>query len=106
MKKIKINSLCKFEEQLNLDKYTVDHIFKEQQNENLKEQNSEYTLRGTIIHSGTSEAGHYYSFIKQKEKWFKFNDEIIEEVDYSKVEEEAYGGGGDDSAAMLEKEAF
>ena len=42
----------------------------------------EYQLRGVVIHMGTSDGGHYYSFINDKlgEKggkpgqWYEFND--------------------------------
>lgn len=37
-----------------------------------------YNLRGAVIHSGTSEGGHYYSFINSKDQWYCFNDEFIE----------------------------
>ena len=32
-----------------------------------------------MIHSGFADAGHYYSFIKEKEKWYEFNDDYINE---------------------------
>ena len=53
---------------------------------------SQYKLRGTVIHSGTADGGHYYSFIKDKEQWYSFNDEFVEPIDQSKVEEEGFGG--------------
>jgi ubiquitin C-terminal hydrolase len=58
------------------------------------DQHYQYELRGVVIHSGTSEAGHYYSFIKEEDsrKWYEFNDELIAEMDYRKVEEEGFGG--------------
>ena len=44
-----------------------------------------YDLVGVVVHSGQANAGHYYSFIKNRyssgEKWFKFNDTTVEEVD-------------------------
>jgi len=36
-----------------------------------------YVLKGVVIHSGTSEGGHYYSLIKKEGKWFKFNDQSV-----------------------------
>jgi ubiquitin C-terminal hydrolase len=35
----------------------------------------QYHLKGIVVHSGTSEFGHYYSIIKcQNENWLKFDD--------------------------------
>ena len=40
-----------------------------------------YQLKGVVVHNGTSETGHYYAFIKDREetkdddgKWYEFND--------------------------------
>lgn len=33
-----------------------------------------YHLKGVVVHAGTAEAGHYYSFIKDDSKWYEFND--------------------------------
>ena len=34
-----------------------------------------YKLKGVVIHTGTANYGHYYSFINIKEdKWREFND--------------------------------
>ena len=55
-----------------------------------------YDLVGIVVHSGQASAGHYYSFIKdrQTEKWLKFNDTTVEEfkmTDESLVQE-CFGG--------------
>jgi ubiquitin C-terminal hydrolase len=43
--------------------------------------NDLYELAGVLVHSGSAEAGHYYSYIKVKEngKWYEFNDSRISE---------------------------
>lgn len=63
-----------------------------------------YELVGIVVHSGQANAGHYYSFIKDrrgtvltnpnKGKWFKFNDTVVEEFDMTDVtvEQECFGG--------------
>ena len=42
-----------------------------------------YALQGIVIHMGTSDSGHYYSFIQDdpqiSQKWYKFNDEFVTE---------------------------
>ncbi|XP_022101626.1 ubiquitin carboxyl-terminal hydrolase 24-like isoform X2 [Acanthaster planci] len=63
-----------------------------------------YHLVGVIVHSGQANAGHYYSFIKDrwgttmtnsnKGKWFKFNDTMVDEFEMSDaaLEAECFGG--------------
>uniref|UniRef100_A0A2C9KAF6 Ubiquitinyl hydrolase 1 n=1 Tax=Biomphalaria glabrata TaxID=6526 RepID=A0A2C9KAF6_BIOGL len=64
----------------------------------------QYDLVGIVVHSGQANAGHYYSFIRDrrgtvitnpnKGKWFKFNDTVVEEFDMNDVtvEQECFGG--------------
>ena len=49
-----------------------------------------------VVHAGTSDAGHYYSFIKEHRQghsnkvdgqWYEFNDEFVDETDYKRIEE-------------------
>ncbi|XP_043941443.1 ubiquitin carboxyl-terminal hydrolase 24 [Protopterus annectens] len=59
-----------------------------------------YELVGVIVHSGQAHAGHYYSFIKDrrvctaKGKWYKFNDNVVEEfvLNDDTLEYECFGG--------------
>lgn len=46
-------------------------------NSNINDTKNIFHLRGTVIHAGYADAGHYYSFIKDKDKWYEFNDEYI-----------------------------
>lgn len=63
----------------------------------------QYELVGVIVHSGQANAGHYYSFIKDRNvhgckitnnNWYKFNDTIVEEFDMNEdtLEAECFGG--------------
>jgi len=50
-----------------------------------------------VIHTGTADAGHYYSYIKTKttnkeEKWLEFNDTTVSEFKPSSIEKECFGG--------------
>ncbi|KAK2177004.1 hypothetical protein NP493_624g01033 [Ridgeia piscesae] len=63
-----------------------------------------YELAGVVVHSGQANAGHYYSFIKDrrgsyvsnpnKGKWYKFNDTVVEsfEMTDATIEAECFGG--------------
>ena len=69
----KINSFIKFPDKLNMNKYFG---IKFQNN-----QNQLYHLFAVLIHEGqTAQSGHYITFIKRENIWFKFNDENVEKL--------------------------
>ncbi len=100
MRKIKINSYLKFPTHINMKKYTAEALGGA---EDLPDQPYEYSLRGTVIHSGTSEGGHYYCFIQNREtgKWLEFNDHIVKEFRVEDLKEECFGGTGYISASSV-----
>ena len=69
----------------------------------------EYKLVGTTVHSGTANAGHYWSYIDTKrgyqeadegdanwnkienDPWMEFNDSRVSEFNFEKLREECYG---------------
>ena len=55
-----------------------------------------YQLKGTVIHLGTAEQGHYYSFISNREskdqEWYEFNDKDVKPFDPRDIPCEAFGG--------------
>ena len=53
----------------------------------------EYKLKGVVNHTGSAEAGHYYSFINlDGKKWLEFNDSTIKDFDARMLEQECFGG--------------
>ena len=46
-----------------------------------------------MIHEGAADSGHYYAYIFNpiKNKWYKFNDIHVSEVNEDKVFKDAYG---------------
>lgn len=43
-----------------------------------------YQLTGVLVHSGSANSGHYYSYIKEREgecRWLEFNDTKVSEFD-------------------------
>ena len=73
----------------------------------------EYRLAGVVVHDGTAEFGHYYSYINtnredlknntktnDKNKWLEFNDSTIRSFSTKNIESECFGGdvaeSGDD----------
>lgn len=59
-----------------------------------------YELVGIVVHSGTADSGHYYSYIKEQErfdkaapeKWYEFNDTIVRDFDKNDIPNECFGG--------------
>eukprot|EP01022_Parablepharisma_sp_SALTPOND_P001655 TRINITY_DN1069_c0_g1_i1.p1 TRINITY_DN1069_c0_g1~~TRINITY_DN1069_c0_g1_i1.p1 ORF type:complete len:1056 (-),score=148.20 TRINITY_DN1069_c0_g1_i1:16535-19702(-) len=87
----KVNSYFEFPMDLDLEEYIAlkkDPAFSE-----LCKAYFCYKLKGVVIHTGTLNAGHYYSLIKdsEKDKWYQFNDTLVQEFDLSDFKEEAFG---------------
>ncbi|KAK9798582.1 hypothetical protein WJX73_003480 [Symbiochloris irregularis] len=59
-----------------------------------------YELRGIVVHSGTANAGHYYSYIKVRHEpglscggqWFCFDDTSVEPWNIANLERDCFGG--------------
>ncbi len=60
---------------------------------------SQYELSGILVHMGTSDSGHYYSYIRDRHthQWFQFNDSHIEHFDPSHIQRATFGGTEDGS---------
>jgi uncharacterized UBP type Zn finger protein len=52
-----------------------------------------YYLHAIMNHEGSSEFGHYYSFIfdRKAKQWYKFNDHKVTKVEEAEVLSESYG---------------
>uniref|UniRef100_K3WJM4 ubiquitinyl hydrolase 1 n=1 Tax=Globisporangium ultimum (strain ATCC 200006 / CBS 805.95 / DAOM BR144) TaxID=431595 RepID=K3WJM4_GLOUD len=108
MEKLKINDYLEFPQEIDMFPYTSEGLassspdssrqreYNEPDEGALKGQMSTmYDLVGIVVHSGTSDMGHYYSFIKDRrrpERWLEFNDEIVREFDIERLGEECFGG--------------
>lgn len=44
------------------------------------------------VHTGTADGGHYYSFIRDRDKWLLFNDAEVKYFDSSQLAAECFGG--------------
>ncbi|KAJ8566252.1 hypothetical protein ON010_g6871 [Phytophthora cinnamomi] len=59
---------------------------------------SQYELVGTVVHLGTANSGHYYSFLRDqqvprdKNQWYEFNDTLVTPFDPEQIPEECFGG--------------
>ncbi|XP_076309376.1 ubiquitin carboxyl-terminal hydrolase 24-like isoform X2 [Tachypleus tridentatus] len=114
---IKFDDVFKFPWKLDITPYTVEGIQERdvvnssmQKNEEelsspatiSKANSAVYDLVGVVVHSGQANAGHYYSYIKERKndtmvtqgKWIKFNDITVEEflMTEDSLECECFGG--------------
>lgn len=52
-----------------------------------------YVLKGVLVHTGSAEGGHYFSYIRDgKNQWFEFNDKLITPFDTQNLKEKCFGG--------------
>ncbi|CAM9357233.1 unnamed protein product, partial [Phaeothamnion confervicola] len=53
----------------------------------------EYALTGVVAHTGTTDSGHYYSFIRVEDgRWMEFNDRVVTPFDPADLPRECFGG--------------
>lgn len=102
--KYKLNNYCKFGSELDLEPF-IQETFTKMSCSNLmndsKNEKTMYDLKGIIIHSGSTENGHYYSLIKQTNEknknnkldncWLEFNDANVKPFNYENIGD-FYGG--------------
>ena len=50
-----------------------------------------YLLKSVTIHYGDLNSGHYYTYIRRKNEWFKFNDTVVKQVLEKTVFEDSQG---------------
>ncbi|KAL0221664.1 hypothetical protein RCL1_001518 [Eukaryota sp. TZLM3-RCL] len=84
---IKINDKYEYYSTIDLDKYL--------DTEADRTVPQKYRLHSVLIHSGDVHGGHYYAYIRPNhdgEKWYKFDDDTVDEVSEKDAIEENYGG--------------
>ena len=109
MRKYKVNDYCEFPMELDLFPYTKEGIeARERKADDEKDDSSkdatpvqpppyyQYTLSGVLVHTGTCNSGHYYSFVKDRTAdggWWSCNDTNVEVLNVDTIKESCYGGG-------------
>ena len=72
----KINTLVSIDNKnINLSKYILGY----------DKSSYNYELFGICNHSGNCFGGHYYSYVKNNNKWYEFNDTIVSEIKEDKI---------------------
>jgi ubiquitin carboxyl-terminal hydrolase 7 len=91
----KINDPLAFPEVLDLSTICEDTKHDDDDDDKLENENVVYDLQAVVIHAGTYGAGHYYAYVRpnvQSDVWYRFNDNVVEEVDLKDVLCDGYGG--------------
>ncbi|KAL2064045.1 hypothetical protein VTL71DRAFT_4539 [Oculimacula yallundae] len=89
----KINDHFQFPTKIDMRPYKVEHL-----NNEPDTPEDMFELVGVLVHSGTAESGHYYSFVRERpstgdnESWVEFNDECVSSWDPSRMEGACFGG--------------
>ncbi|CAG8979171.1 hypothetical protein HYALB_00000306 [Hymenoscyphus albidus] len=94
MQRSKINDHFSFPNKIDMRPYKVEHLMES------PEQTSEdvFELVGVLVHAGTAESGHYYSFIRERpstsdnDNWVEFNDDNVTPWDPANMENATFGG--------------
>jgi ubiquitin C-terminal hydrolase len=83
LRRSKVTRRVEFPMTLNLEAYTKEGLARQEAQPGTEEPPStsadyDYELSGVLVHSGTTDSGHYYSYCKDRTgQWYKFNDETV-----------------------------
>eukprot|EP01105_Mastigella_eilhardi_P014372 TRINITY_DN3272_c0_g2_i6.p1 TRINITY_DN3272_c0_g2~~TRINITY_DN3272_c0_g2_i6.p1 ORF type:complete len:1195 (+),score=293.80 TRINITY_DN3272_c0_g2_i6:258-3842(+) len=102
MRRIKVNDLYEFPLKLNVEPFTKEGLERREKQKNDGKEippahppsHYDYDLEGIVVHSGSADSGHYYSFIRDRDssQWFQFNDSVIEPFNVDSIPSQCYGG--------------
>ncbi|KAL1842744.1 hypothetical protein VTJ49DRAFT_4382 [Mycothermus thermophilus] len=94
MQRNKINDYFAFPEKIDMRPYTIEHL----SNPNEEQSEDIFELVGVLVHTGTAESGHYYSYIRERptngdaQTWVEFNDETVTPWDPATMASACFGG--------------
>jgi len=118
--KCKLNDRFEFPLTLDLEPYTHEYLKNVEEEDDddefgplLKDDTMyEYELAGVIAHSGTSESGHYYSFIRERSSdlhsslWTEFNDKLVWPYPVDGIPGDCFGGIESGSKNVSQRNAY
>ena len=88
----KINDFFEFPLEVDMGPYNVEYL-KDPQSTPLPDK---FMLVGVLVHSGNAEAGHYYSYIRERpgrsDSWVEFNDADVTPFDPINLRDQCFGG--------------
>lgn len=94
----KINDYFAFPHTIDMRPYTQEALNKKDKAET-DESSDVFELVGVLVHTGTAESGHYYSYIRERPtepaaspSWLEFNDDVVSKWDSREMEDACFGG--------------
>lgn len=90
MSREKLNDYFEFPFELDMEPYTQEGL--ETEKEHKSADYYKYNLRGIVIHTGTAESGHYYSYILSNTQWVEFNDTWVSFINRHNIPNDCFGG--------------
>ncbi|KAM0264096.1 hypothetical protein ACHAQJ_000841 [Trichoderma viride] len=100
LQRSKINDYFSFPSTIDMRPYTIDYLSDPTTD---TKQEDMFELVGILVHSGTAESGHYYSYIRERTstaghpRWIEFNDDTVTQWDPRQMENHTFGGPGQQS---------
>lgn len=103
----KVNDAFAFPLRINMHPYTKEGLLRAESGANSTDfDTAEYEceLSGVIVHTGTTESGHYFAYIKEQSstgpagtdaqpaRWCEFNDSEVSNFSVANLEKECFGG--------------
>ena len=94
MQRSKINDYFAFPNKIDMRPYTIEHL----SDPTGDEPEDIFELVGVLVHTGTAESGHYYSYIRERptegdtQSWVEFNDEMVSPWDPASMANSCFGG--------------
>ncbi|KAJ3494124.1 hypothetical protein NLG97_g4280 [Lecanicillium saksenae] len=95
LQRSKIDDHFAFPYMLDLQPYTVEYL----SGSIPQNQQDMFELVGVLVHAGTAESGHYYSYVRERSpnkdapvKWVEFNDDQVSIWNPASMETSTFGG--------------
>eukprot|EP00940_MAST-03C_sp_MAST-3C-sp2_P000604 g604.t1 len=117
LRRMKVNDMCTFPPELDMRPYTDVAIDMKRgaaastssSTAHFPRTHFDYDLVGVVVHTGTSESGHYFSYVKERSndseasahlpslnakesRWLHFNDSTVETFEFDEIAEMCFGG--------------
>lgn len=98
---VKLNDRFEFPTTLDMRQFMDPDVLKEEQEKGEKDYT--YELHAVMVHSGDSNVGHYYSFIKPTPTsgWYKFDDDRVTPASKEEAVDENFGFTSGDSTVSV-----